>query len=232
MSTPAKSRQEREGSDPSTPRCSRGPYRCHEQIPRQTLHNRKRRKMMETAQHQQLETTDCGNVCQNISDPSDDTGLPTFEESSSLYVCEAKESGDACSSTQSENPLNIPKLFPGSVLSQTTSRLLISSYMCRHHLSSQAQEDLLQLLQLHLPSGNLLPSSLYSFQRMAGSSSNINLEPVAHFYCQKCYTMVSEDAVACPNQYCATAMCPQSTPSFITISIAEQLKSLLESKLV
>ena len=234
MSTPTTVRQEPGGRDLSTSKSSRGPYRCREQIPRQTVHNRKRRKLMETAQ-QHLETTDLENGCQNISNSSGDTGLPTFDENiddaSSLHEYEA-EDDNASSFSQNESPLSIPKLFPGSMLSSTTSHLLISSYMCRHHLSNQAQEDLLQLLQLHIPSNNLLPSSMYAFRKMSVSSNNIDLEPIAHFYCQRCYTILSEDAMTCPNQCCATSMCPQSTPSFITLSIADQLKILLERKLV
>ena len=259
MSTPTRARQEPEERDVSTPRSSRGPYRCNVRTPRQTMHNRKRRKLMETStdgaaaeNFQQLqdiaadldgaaagnfkhplETADNENTCQNVSDTSDDVGLPTLD-SSGLFAFEAKKDDETLSSLQPESLPNIhvPKLFAGSVLSLTMSHLLISSYMCRHHLSTQAQEDLLQLLQLHMPVDNLLPTSLYAFRKMSSSSGTVSLEPVYHSYCQRCYTVVSDCATTCPNPCCVASLCVQSTPSFITVSIAEQLKILLERELV
>ena len=125
-----------------------------------------------------------------------------------------------------------PKLFPGSVLSLSMSHLLISSYMYRHHLSTQAQEDLLQLLQLHIPVDNLLPTSLYSFRKMFSSSGTVSLEPVYHPYCQRSYTVVPDGTTTCPNPCCVASMGVQLPPSFITLSIAEQLKILLERELL
>ena len=105
----------------------------------------------------------------------------------------------------------------------------MSSYVCHHQLTSKAQEDLLWLLQLHVPRENLLPSSLYAFCKMSGLSDTTSLEPIVHTYCQTCYTVLSDYTVTCPNQCCSTS-CPQSTQTFITLSVGEQLKVLLECK--
>ena len=183
-----------------------------------------------------LETADDEKTCQKVSDTSDDVGLPKFNDSLGLVACEPKMDDEAHTSSRPESLPNLhePKLFAGSVLSLTMSHLLISSYMCRHHLSTQAQEDLLQLLQLHIPVDNLLPTSLYAFRKMSTSrlSDTVSLEPVYHSYCQRCYTVVSDCATTCPNPCCMASLCVQSTPSFITVSIAEQLKALLERELV
>ena len=135
---------------------------------------------------------------------------------------------------QPENLPNehVPKLFSNSGLSLTMSHLLISSYMSRHHLSTQAQEDLLQLLQLLLPADSLLPSSLYAFRKISSSSRTTSLEPLYHSYCQSCYTIVSEHTEIWPNPSCEASMCVQSPSSFITVSVAEQLKTLLEREFV
>ena len=260
MSTPTRANQGPEGTDASTPRSSRGPYRRSGRTPRQTTHNRKRRKLIETSadgasmdkfqqprdiatdldgaaggnfQHP-LETADNENTYQNFFNTSDDVGLCTPNDSLGMFACETENDGETHSSLQPESLPSIhePKLFPGSGLSLTMSHLLISSYMCRHHLSTQAQEDLLQLLQLHIPADNLLPTSLYAFRKLSSSSATVNLEPVYHSYCQRCCTLVSDCTTTCPNPCCAAAMCAQSTPSFITVSISEQLKILVERELV
>ena len=107
-----------------------------------------------------LETADNENTCQNVCNTSADVGLPTPNDPLGLLTCEAKNDD------QTQFQTDVPKLYPGSVLSLTMSHLLISTYMYRHHLPAQAEEDFLQLLQFHAPVDNLLPTSLYAFQKI------------------------------------------------------------------
>ena len=62
----------------------------------------------------------------------------------------------------------VPSLFYEG--STDTSDMLVSSYMCHHHLTGQAREDLLQLSQLFLPNNHNLPSSLYILNKQTFSS--------------------------------------------------------------
>ena len=121
------------------------------------------------------------------------------------------------------------KLYEGSSLSVECSHILISSYMCRHHLTGQAREDLLQLLRIHLPKTNQLPSSSYMFNKHADHTRDII--PIYHYYCHKCYSVLpSDDTIQCPNTSCNTIINKQCISFFITVPIADQLKILLSSK--
>ena len=235
MNTPTGARQEPEGSDASTPRSRRGPYRHQTRTPCQMMYNRKLQKLMESLKgnpEKSVNTADKENIFQNASNTSGDINSPTLDDTSDMFAFEDKEEDDGnTSSLQSESLQHVQKLFTGSVLSSTMGHSLISSYMCRHHLRTQAQEDLLKLMQLHIPRENLLPRSMYAFRKRSGTSDTISLEPVYHSYCQRCCTIVWDGTTRCPNPCCAASMCIQSTPTFITVSIAEQLKTLLERTL-
>ena len=63
------------------------------------------------------------------------------------------------------------KLFDGSVVTPLSSELAISAYILRHHWSKYTQDDLLQLINLHLPQGTSTPSSLFLFRKKFLSAS-------------------------------------------------------------
>lgn len=222
--------------DQRTPQKSRGPYRSNRRTPRQTLHNRKKLKL--SANRQSLETEPwpaaAGTACELLradtseyqtSQVADDDN--SFADFSSSSVNEAPD--DVPGSVPESQCPKQPLLFPGSLLRSDVSHLLISSFFCRHHLSNQAQEDLLLLLKLHLPSDSQVPSSLYSFRKISEGSS---LEPTTHSYCPRCYTPLSSgELTVCPNQCCCYSLSTEATPSFVCLSIGEQLKTLLKSML-
>lgn len=101
---------------------------------------------------------------------------------------------------------------------------MIKSFVCRHHLSGQAQEDLLQLLQFHLPEGNKLSPSLYLFDKNTQSQS-ITVKSQIHYCCSNCYSILESDELKC----CDTAEKPLS---FYSLPITDQLQKILSSKLV
>ena len=132
--------------------------------------------------------------------------------------------------TESTSMMPTP-LYPDSRVSADASQLMLRSYICRHHLSKQAQIDLLSLLQIHLPScSTTLTKSLYLFEnyQSLASSDFKAVEPEEHAFCGKCYMPVSSQSSPCPN-----ILCHQTAgkhPTFMTMSIAEQLKILLKRK--
>ena len=126
-------------------------------------------------------------------------------------------------------------LYPNSRISADESQLMLSSFICRHHLSKHAQRDLLSLLQIHLPpSGlNTLTKSLYLFEnyQSVASSDFKAVEPEEHAFCGKCYIPVSSQSSPCPNILCNNEDNEDEHATFMTMSIAEQLKTLLKRKL-
>ena len=119
-------------------------------------------------------------------------------------------------SNKSTERIALPMLYEDSSLSTESSLLVISSYMCRHHLTGQAHEDLLELIKLHLPKENNLPSSLY-LARRASVQNNIVLN--YHHYCQHCYTILHDcTSTLCPNEHCKTTINLETSPYLITIS--------------
>jgi len=91
-------------------------------------------------------------------------------------------------------------LYEGASISTDTSHLLVSSYMCCH-LIGQAQEYLLQLLQLFLPKSNNLPSSLYTLNKQVDHAMDIT--PDLHYFCTQYHSILPDNkATICSNQSC------------------------------
>ena len=147
----------------------RGPYRKGVKIPRQTLYNRRRKISADRLRRRPPHSEPESTRTQPESLSPQDTSLD----------------------------LNNGEDYDVDMISEN-SLLLISSYMCRHHLTGQAREDLLELMRLYLPQDNNLPSSLYLLRK----PSNTNY----HHYCQ--HAIRSQDCATslCPNEYCKTTI--------------------------
>ena len=207
-------------------------YRISKRIPRQTLHNRKKRKLSASGdnlvdpetpvnQEQNVLTDNLQHQDDNPPDPSFCGDVATPDLSLSNHCDES-----CCK----ENLETKQDLFSGSTIGVHTSSMLIRSFMCRHHLTYQAKADLLQLLQVHLPNPNQLPSSLYTFQKMNTKCSvDINPEVTEHHYCSQCYTILIDQTNSICTQ-CGISLVHSATPYFITISISDQLKVFLKRK--
>ena len=122
-----------------------------------------------------LETSHTDEGCD-----SGDNSVPDAPNSD----CSCESKADDTSSFDNDREMSCVSANSSS-LTASTSRLLISSFISRHRLSSQAQADLLQLLQLQLHAE--IPSSLYTFRNMSSSFSSISLVPTLHHYCPRCY---------------------------------------------
>ena len=137
----------------------------------------------------------------------------------------ASEPIESTESTES-NPL-----YPDSRVSADVSQLMLRSYFCRHHLTKQAQKDLLSLLQIHLPPcSTTMTKSLYLFEnyQSVASSEIETVEPEEHPFCGKCYMPIAKQSSLCPNVQCQNKAIKH--PTFIKLSIAEQLRTLLKRK--
>ena len=135
--------------------------------------------------------------------------------------------------SKAEESTASPRLYEGSMLTTENSLLLLNSYMCHHNLTQQGCQDLLQLLRLHLPTENALPSSLYLFHKQSKEteSQNTDVEPNYHHYCPECYTLLSDREITlCVNEYCEADVNFDLSPCFMTVSIADQLKNFFASE--
>ena len=216
----------------------RGPYHKSVKIPRQMLYNRRKKISADRPRrcppHSQSTSTqfeslspqdaslDLNNGDYDEDMVSEQTEEPRVNDgndspSSQLATQSADNSSVIISNKTTEHAV-LPMLYERSSLSTESSLLLINSYMCRHHLTGQGREDLLELMRLHLPKENNLPSSLYLAQKASGCS---NIVPNYHHYCQHCYTILQDCTnTLCPNEYCKTTIDLLTSPYFITISIA------------
>ena len=187
----------------TTPRRRRGPYRCKRRTPRQTIHSRSRRINLS------ITRDDISPIPQSTINEDDE---------------------DSPDPANVSNDSNHPKLYPGSILTSRSSELAISSYISRHHLSRQAQEDLLRLLQLHIPESRLIPSSVYSL-KINSSLDEVVVQHAYHYFCPRCHKGLSDsECEVCPNDECATSLDYSSISGFFTLSIAGQLQNLLRSE--
>jgi len=68
-------------------------------------------------------------------------------------------------------------------------------FFLTHHLSKSTFQDLLDILQLLLPSGNLLPKKLDTF---LGLFSSVGDRLVFHEFCETCHHLFSLSETRCP----------------------------------
>lgn len=227
----------------------RGPYRMGNKVPRQTLHNRKRKTqndpVLSVEKVSRLHSAHESDIMDDShSNVTASTGGDVDVPEECLALTQASESFmsdddvDCDTSTSDECVLAEPvvkpqMLYSGSLLTPASSNLLIRSFSSRHNLTVRAKRDLLQLLHLHLPKDldNLLPASLHHLNKSeALSETSAALSYKHHYYCSRCSTPF--DASACNSDSMCTSCSAYITDSFVTISIEEQIKALVESKLL
>ena len=190
----------------------RGAYRTKRVMPRQTAHSKKKRidDRIRLNNMDALQTSVTPAELPEQPDTED-----SFENSVSAEVSEQSHEEinlavtPSCSCVELTDDVTdedtrqcaVPSLlYDGASISTETSHLLVSSYMCRHHLTGQAREDLLQLLQLFLPKSNSSPSSLYTLNKQTDHAMDIT--PDLHYFCTLCHSILPDKATICPNQSC------------------------------
>ena len=131
--------------------------------------------------------------------------------------------GEAASKEQANNRDSQP-LYPGASITIGAVMVLFSLYAIEYALTGDAISQLLQLMALMLPSGNILPDSLRKFKTFF---SNLDTPFVLHHYCAFCLSNVNKDAKSCANPVCLKEFSSkQSKAYFIEIPIVEQLRTL------
>ena len=121
-------------------------------------------------------------------------------------------------------------LFQDCPLTVTSSLLLIK-YQMRHKLTQEALSDLLQLMRLHFPTPNLLPSSLYLFNKQLPLLG----DPLEYtYFCSRCLQeLSSKDESMCSNSSCGYSLSKAGAiSSFIEVPLEPQLLTLLQSTLI
>lgn len=166
MSTPT--------SSSVTPKSCRGPYRRKKRTPRQTRHNRIHRLNFKTQSEppevekenegQTLTTDDLSLNFPESTDMNHEPGSTDMNHEPGSTDMN-HEPGSTDTNHEPGSTDDQSKIFQGSLLTSGTSNLVISSFISRHHLSRQAQEDLLKLMHLHVPENSSLSSSLHRFKQ-------------------------------------------------------------------
>ncbi len=183
--------------DTTPSRSRRGPYRIKKRTPRQTRFYRAHKislSLHNTTDH------DCNDVNVGTDGDHDHDNGPTTDTSSINNQNESQ--GDH---NEAVTQADEPNIYSGSLLSSTTSNLTICSFICRHQLSKQAQEDLLQLIGLHVPVDTEFPTTLYKFRKNCNVDyTAASVEQMIHYYCPLCHAPVANKQIqTCPNVRCS-----------------------------
>ena len=130
--------------------------------------------------------------------------------------------------TENESRFQHELLYKEASITTSASRVLIMKYTMKHKLSREALADLLQILKLHCPFPNNVPSSLFHFTK---HFKDFQYPVKYHYFCNTCLSEVPENAECCSNQDCSYSFAEGfSKSSFIELPIGLQLKSILERK--
>ncbi|XP_070389647.1 uncharacterized protein [Dermacentor albipictus] len=153
---------------------------------------------------------------------------------------ESRDGGVSSSSDTDDSGADEPEcderqstpLYPGSQLSLKESLLMITAFSLRHKLSKEATEDLLHLVELHLPCDTATATTSFVLLKQFRS---FLLSPSQHFYCPYCKVYIGKDianglkCLECDSTYSVEELQKKSS-FFVALSIEEQLRNILESK--
>ena len=115
-------------------------------------------------------------------------------------------------------------LFEGSQVSAMEAHIMVFQYALRHHLTGKALSELLLLLQVLLPTENLLPKSLYRLKKYFLDAFP-NICVIEHYYCEVCHTLrESATSLECSNELCAS----HKFDRFIAVPLGPQLQEMMK----
>ena len=107
------------------------------------------------------------------------------------------------SPTHSADTSSVPKttvqLYEGSVQTAYSSSVLLLQYKMRHRLTDEALEDLLQIIQMHCPSPNQCPTSVYKLNKFF---PQMTYQIELHHFCSQCRESIDSESKnnACNNK--------------------------------
>ena len=112
-------------------------------------------------------------------------------------------------------------IYPGARVTLGAVMVLLTLYAIKHDLTGQAITNLLQLLTLILPSGNILPDTLRNFKAYF---RNLENPFILHHYCAFCLSYVDKQATVCPNAACMRELSSRHAKAyFIEVPVVQQL---------
>lgn len=104
--------------------------------------------------------------------------------------------------------------------------LLVVSFAIRHELTGEALSNLLLLINVLLPAGNLLSKTLRDFRSFF---SNLEVPVVYHGYCSFCYPYIPHNVNSCPNKACLKDTSKKGGKwYFIEVPLANQINNFFQ----
>lgn len=157
---------------------------------------------------------------------TDSTCTPTTSNSTASTSSSAEsvvEATEECVYNHITVPEDVLKpLYNNCDLSLLDSRVLLLYYALKHSLTKVAFQDLLQLVNLHLPKDVKVFTSIYMLKKFF-TSLNPLVTSKTLFYCSCCLKLLSSEA-SCDGMYCTMSKVGQ----FSYIPITPQLKAKFE----
>lgn len=140
------------------------------------------------------------------------------------FMGSSSEHGEEVRDPISSNQSNSQPLYEGapSDLTIFKSYLLLFQYAVRHSLTAKALQELLHLISVFLPSGAMLPKSVHQLKALF-TELFPEQQPKLQNYCSVCHRLYDDEGHA-------LCTCHAGVSQFVTVSVAAQLKSRLESK--
>ena len=99
---------------------------------------------------------------------------------------------------------NMP-IYDGADLTENQSLLLLMSFVLKHHLTDQALNDLLTIMNLHLP--NVIPGTKYLFYKKFQHQTYVR-----HYFCENCTFYFGPSDQCDVNKVCSCSI-PKSVES-------------------
>ena len=146
-------------------------------------------------------------------------------EETPLYMLAEEDEEDV---QNLENSNQEAQLYSGAPITTMCSRIILMKFTMKHRITQEALADLLQILQLHLPSPNNVPSTLYHFRK---EFKALQYPLIYHHFCNECLMPTSMETEVCENILCKNSFSERHSKSnFIEIPIHLQLQCILECK--
>ena len=119
----------------------------------------------------------------------------------------------------------LQRLFNNCDLSLLDSRVLLLYYALKHSLTKVVFQDLLQLVNLHLPKDVKVFTSIYMLKKFF-TSLNPLVTSKTLFYCSCCLKLLAPDQATCDGMYCTMS----KVGRFSYIPIVPKLKAKFEGQ--
>lgn len=176
------------------------------------------------------------DIAERLSDLEDEINLEVeyllSESENEEYSPE--EQDDFCQPQENNRSVDNPPVYvipaSDSIYKSNITRsehlLAASAFATRHNLSDTALNDLLELIQLHLPENNLAETNSRTLKESCGFDSSY-LE--YHLYCDGCKKLFDTESELCSTPGCiGTKNDRQCKNYFVTGRVSIQLREILE----